>query len=210
MATLVVKDPNPPTVLETRVATLGLNQQGEPTVMNPDFKVFPKPGEDWQLKADWKTKVPDVWEQSVAKIKNRLLTKLFDLTDKRIAEIMVLYPKYEPDTWKEKADLAERWLALNDAGKTAALTDVSFVMIFTEAVGTVRPSVEHVAEITSLCTKIKVNRLIFGAYSGMVLKYKTTLQNAIQQSNNAAALLALDISIPVSLSQVATSIRSLL
>jgi len=203
MATLVT-----PTPIETRLATLGLNEQGEPTIFNPRYKVYPKPGEDYQLKADWKAKAPDVWERSVAKIKNRLLTKLFDLTDKRISEIMSLYPKYEPDTWKEKADLAEKWLAASD--KTTLLTDVSFVLIFTEAVGKVQPVVNDVPEITSLCTKIHINRLIFGAYVGCVLKYKTGLQNAIQQNNNAESLLALDISIPVSLSQVASWVQALL
>ena len=200
--------PPAPTVLETRVATLGLNDQGEPTLFNPTFKVYPKPSEDHQLKANWKVSAPDAWEFSISKLKNRMLKTLFDLTDKRISEIMSLYPKYEPDTWKEKADLADKWLSTSD--KTTLLTDVSYLLIFTEAVGKTEPEESDIAEITSLCTKIRINRLIFGAYSGMVLKYKTDLQNRITQEQNPTALQDIAIEIPVSLVQVATSVRALL
>jgi hypothetical protein len=41
MATLVT-----PTPIETRLATLGLNEQGEPIIFNPRYKVYPKPGEE--------------------------------------------------------------------------------------------------------------------------------------------------------------------
>lgn len=136
-----------------------------------------------------------VYPLSVLKIKKQ--EELYRLCDKKLNEVLKLYPKTEPDTWAEKTRQSETWLRLSAPEKSGVFLDqiarLFFAMLFTEAVGKIVPEDSDIPDIDSLATRIMQNKTGFGAYAGLILKLKTDVDRLILAANTIDELNSIPI-----------------
>lgn len=159
------------------INSTGFTHSGD--ALEGDIEILAKPSQDYELKPNWPSVAPDVWQFSAAKARARVAADVSANTTAKLAVIIEYYPKYESDTWPSKLAQASAWKAMSNAEKQAALSDAAYRMIFVESTGKVTPAVDDIPDIDGLCQAILYNKAAFETYSGLVLKRKTDLMRQL-------------------------------
>jgi hypothetical protein len=158
-------------------------------------RVYKKPGNNYRLRSNYKSFAPDVWEFSTeAKVK-----ELFAAYDKEIGKLMAYYPYYEPDGWGIKLPEARKWLALDSAGKDAAINTEEYAAIAWEALHNKTSFTATTANkqaIDELAQKIIANSIAFKKIYGILTGRKSKLQSEIQALRTEEALNSYVIQLP--------------
>lgn len=120
---------------------------------------------------------------------------IFRMYERRMEEVFLLYPNYEPLGWPIKRIQAAMWLALDDSGKDAAMATYAsplcqYRILFAEA----NPvSSLAKANIDDLANKIFANGYVFEQYYGEITGYKTELLRQLSEAESVSGILAIDI-----------------
>ena len=139
---------------------------------------------------------------SISDAKEYFTQEIFKAYTKRMKEIFDLYPRHESDGWAIKRMQSAMWLALDSAGKAAAIASYSsplcqYRMLIAESYPTVdfaeNPELVLASGIDELATKVFTNGAIFEQYYGEVTGYKTQLIRDLNECETAEDFLGLDI-----------------
>ena len=125
--------------------------------------------------------------------KTVLLKRASILCTDKLNEVIKLYPDGESETWAEQVRLSALWIAMSDAEKIAALSNIQLATLFCLAVGTYAPTESNIPFISDLANKITQNKTLFGVYSGLVLNLKNNLATAINAATNESELNAVSV-----------------
>jgi hypothetical protein len=192
-----------PTLVDANSSTILLDKDGNIVPMRTHlaqtlFTVKEKP-KNYKLKPDWKDHVPDVWVFDATQAISSLVKELFAAYDKEIGKLMAYYPFYEPDGWGIKLPEARKWLALDSAGKDAAINTEEFAAIAWEALHNKTSFTATTANkqaIDELAQKIIANSIAFKKIYGVLTGRKSKIQAEIQALKTEADLNAYVIQLP--------------
>jgi hypothetical protein len=162
-----------------------------------------------KLKQDWRLQAPNVWVYDINLAKADVRKKIFDACDAKLNEVLLRYPANEPLTWVKIAQ-AKQWLAMNSSEQTAALSDLSYSLIFNEAVKKLTPTTTDKPAITAVCNRIKKSEIVFSVYSGRILNMKTAMESALNALTDPDAVANFEISYPLNLSAVNAEVETAL